>query len=684
MQSTIDLSAGLVPANNSQPTQSIDLSAGMVPASQPSDQQSSTLGRIGGFLHDLVLGTPEEQANAGTGKDMVGEKVFSPQGRNDALAPGLETGAEKGLTETLSGTSQLAQKGIEKLTGQQSSGKGVLGEAPASAVETEANGGAEFTGKAIENVMEFMAGDEALKGLSVGDKLKKMGTVAKFIEDHPFMAKLIGSSARNAAVAGAQTAAHGQDFSSGAITGALAGPVGETVGAGLSKVGSSISDSIANSSTKAAADEFGVPLTVGQQTGGKVAQATEAALQKVPFITDFKNVASAQNDAVQKAANDIADSIAGKTAGSATESGENIQNAITEAKTAAGKAYDAAQKQIADSGAAQLPVPLQGTIADTAKRLLDDIELPDEFSTGVKDVQGRQGAVDVLKNLSQGAADDGTPRSMTWEQARRLKSALRDMASSGDSNVGKGALKQMTAAIDDSMQKTLADSGNTGLAQQFRQASNNYRAVNDAMDTSVIKRLMNRDPIEVGKFLLDNATPNSIQTLKGVAGSQMPQVQRGIWEEMFNRALSNPDGVVAGKVLQKEFQKLGPESAQAIWNPAQLQKIQRFVSLVGKTGLAGGKNSIGNVAAMSAAGGAGAAELATHPSALKGVLIHAPSLGGMWVSAKMLARFMTSPTGPETLAHVLSGAGGTARSRAAVALVNYMANQHAADARNSQ
>jgi hypothetical protein len=683
MQSTIDLSAGLVPANNSQPTQSIDLSAGMVPASQPSDQQPSALSRIGGFLHDLVLGTPEEQANAGTGKDMVGEKVFSPQGRNDALAPGLETGAEKGLTETLSGTSQLAQKGIEKLTGEQSSGKGVFGEAPATATETEANGAGEFTGKAIENVMEFMAGDEALKGLSVGEKLKKMGTVAKFIEDHPFMAKLIGSSAKNAAIAGAQTAAHGGDFTSGAETGAVAGPVGETVGAGLSKLGSSISDSIANNSTKAAADEFGVPLTMGQQTGGNVAQATEAALQKVPFISDFKNLATDQNTAIQKAAGDIADSIA-TSAGSATESGENIQNAITEAKTAAGKAYDAAQKQIANSGAAQLPVPLQGTIADTAKRLLDDIELPDEFSTGVKDVQGRQGAVDVLKNLSQAAADDGTPRSMTWEQARRLKSALRDMASSGDSNVGKGALKQMTAAIDDSMQKTLADSGNTDLAQQFRQASNRYRAVNDAMDTSVIKRLMNRDPIEVGKFLLDNATPNSIQTLKGVAGSQMPHVQRGIWEEMFNRALSNPDGVVAGKVLQKEFQKLGPETAQAVWNPQQLQKIQRFVSLVGKTGLASGKNSIGNIAAMSAAGGAGAAELATHPSALKGVLIHAPSLGVMWVSAKMLARFMTSPTGPETLSHVLSGASGTARSRAAVALVNYLANQHAANARNSQ
>jgi hypothetical protein len=353
----------------------------------------------------------------------------------------------------------------------------------------------------------------------------------------------------------------------------------------------------------------------------------------------------------------------------------NIQNAVSEAKNAAGKAYADAQQQISQAGAANLPVPLQGQIASTAKKLLSDIELPEDLSAGVKDVQGRQGAVDVLKNLAQDTADDGTARTMTWEQARRLKSQLFDLANSGESNVGKGALKQMTAAIDDSMQKALADSGNSDLANQFRAAANNYRAVNDAMDTSIVKRLMNKDPIEVGKFLLDNATPNTIKTIKSLAGNQMPQIQRGIFEEMFNRALSNPDGVVAGKVLQKEFQKLGDETAQAVWKPADLGKIQRFVDLVGKVGLDGSKGSFGKIIGGAAAGGAAGAELA-NPGAIH-LLANPKALligGSTLLTGRTLAKLMTSPGGIETVTKALAAAPGNLRSSALRGLMNYAVN----------
>lgn len=327
-----------------------------------------------------------------------------------------------------------------------------------------------------------------------------------------------------------------------------------------------------------------------------------------------------------------------------------------------------------------MPVPLQGTISDTAQKLLDNIQLPDDLSAGVQDVQGRQAAINVLKNLSQDTAEDGTPRTMTWEQARRLKSQLFDLANSGDSNVGTGAIKQMTSALDKSMNDTLVTAGKGDLAQQFSQASNHYRNINDALDTSIIKRLSGQDPIDVGKFLVNNVSPNTLSTLKQVAPSQIPQIQRGVWEELFNRALSNPDGVVAGKTLQKEFQKLGPETAQALWSPTQLAKINRFVDLVGKTGLTGGSNSIGSIATASAAGGAAGADLAQ----AKGILLHAKTIGGTLITGKLMAKMMSSQTGVDTLTKALNSTAGAARSDALVGLVNSLASHHAQDQKDSQ
>jgi hypothetical protein len=660
-----------------------------------------------GFMHTLkqalFLAPQDKASGVNLHNPMPADVTPEVLNGDNGLAPGITRGGEKGLAETLAGTSQLLGKAKRAITGEsdqtpadlitgQHHPTGIFGEAAPSDDEFAAHGTEEHVGKVMENVMEFMAGDEALKALTIPQKLQKIAAVAKFMEQHPFIAKMIsktasnkmiGSTVGNATISAAQTAAHGGDTSDVLKSAAIGGATGGTLEGATGALEKTLANRAAAKGVQTAADEFNIPLSAGQSTTGSVTQAVESALKKVPFVnTPFNKLAGAQNDAIQKAASDIADSIASKAA-SGTEAGEGIQNAISEAKNAAGKSYADAQQQISQAGAAQLPVPLSGQIADTAKKLLGDIELPDELSAGVKDVQGRQGAVDVLKNLAQDAGEDGTPRSMTWEQARRLKSQLFDLANSGESNVGKGALKQMTGAIDDSMQKALADSGSQGLADQFRAASNNYRAVNDAMDTSIIKRLMNKDPIEVGKYLLDNATPNSVNTLKQLAGSQMPQVQRGIFEEMFNRALSNPDGVVAGKVLQKEFQKLGPETAQAVFNPAQYNQIQRFVDLVGKVGLTP-KTSLAKAASTVA----GAGELGGVGLSILhgGLLLGSLKTGGTLLTARGLSKLMTSPGGINFMTKAITatqkGVNNPTARQALIGLMNYVTTQHANDSQD--
>ncbi len=72
-------------------------------------------------------------------------------------------------------------------------------------------------------MLEFFAGDEALKGLSLSGRLTKVAKVAEFLEAHPKLASLMGVSLSQGAVGTAQGLAHGetpdQALSTGAVTG---------------------------------------------------------------------------------------------------------------------------------------------------------------------------------------------------------------------------------------------------------------------------------------------------------------------------------------------------------------------------------------------------------------------------------------------------------------------------------
>jgi hypothetical protein len=95
-------------------------------------------------------------------------------------------------------------------------------------------------GNGLEDIGEFMAGDAALKSLSVGDRLLKVGRVAKTIEQSPLLTKAVSigmNAIRNGAVGTAESAAK----SSGDPTSTLLG--GGTAGlltAGLGGLGETI------------------------------------------------------------------------------------------------------------------------------------------------------------------------------------------------------------------------------------------------------------------------------------------------------------------------------------------------------------------------------------------------------------------------------------------------------------
>lgn len=124
------------------------------------------------------------------------------------LPHNVVTGMEKGAADTLSDASQLAGKAADKLglrnksltdtiTGQQ---RGIFGEAP-TGDETKTQGFEESVlGYGGESLVEFLAGDEALKGLSIAERLSKVASVMKIFENSPRLVNALkmGASAGKA------------------------------------------------------------------------------------------------------------------------------------------------------------------------------------------------------------------------------------------------------------------------------------------------------------------------------------------------------------------------------------------------------------------------------------------------------------------------------------------------------
>jgi hypothetical protein len=251
----IDLSAGLV--QSPPPTGGIDLSAGLVgtPPAPPDDEipspHESALDGITGFANDIY------------------------------------SGVTHGLAQTAAGIGKIANKLDPSIPQSQT-----LQNAAAQPDENIVQSGGNF----MESAMEFFLGDEALKGLSLADKLKKVVPSLKAVENSPRLAAALESAMRTGAVSGGQTAAKtGGDIpqtmeatAAGAATGGLL-----TAGAGAA------SDAIAHASPvegEVAGQKILTPRpaavppeTQAQQTAAKnvISQtAKDAAGENVGLVND--------------------------------------------------------------------------------------------------------------------------------------------------------------------------------------------------------------------------------------------------------------------------------------------------------------------------------------------------------------------------------------------------------------
>jgi hypothetical protein len=171
--------------------------------------------------------------------------------REDALGTigQVPIGVAKGVNETARGVGLEA--GIKALAGDDTPN-----------LDLSARNNLQGGGKVAESILEFVAGDEALKALPFAERLKTMGSVAQFLEDHSTVAKIlnnavVGAALRQGVVGAAQADAHGEDTGDALKTGgftAAAGAAGEVAGKVLGVVGKEIQRTLAKTPLPGEAD----------------------------------------------------------------------------------------------------------------------------------------------------------------------------------------------------------------------------------------------------------------------------------------------------------------------------------------------------------------------------------------------------------------------------------------------
>ena len=656
-----------------------------------------------GLVHDTFLGSAQEHASAGMSPQENGIAAFSNAGKADSVGGGAVTGAEKGLTDTLSGTSQLLGKVAEKtglrhkdltslIDGQS---RGILGETAEH--DTSPDGLAEKVGYGGESLIEFLMGDEALKGLSMADRLAKVskifGTLEKspkliqwlkaganvskamttlgpeeraIVQKYPILARLVGAGVdalRNGVVQGGQSLLRsGGDVgksaedalsmvgTSAAIGGSLGvlggvlskgraaakvvGDMSDAAAAAPSEQGvvSDLGDAISSSkndvdsSLNNATEEADKNLASGTQAaqsdleGGKSAAAELADARRASgregvsdlqqgAENDFQQSKSSAEDTLVKAHGEahqnLLDSLGDISHGALDpkELAETVNTAINKTEANTHKLYEESINSIMDrlEGSKE---PVTGSpLAKKASDLLHE-PMPEDHAAVALAKQGSGNTLNkdvknLLESLASGKVKDATKKTgkvakaageagkvvedegkpmQDWDAQSliKLRQEVRQWASGymrGDINAR--ALNRLLPAIDDTLEKLAAKSGDPEVVNQYAQLRSAYRSARELLDSKTADKLNLQNPDQalndVGKFLLGGSNPSAkIKTLSGVVSpSTMQDIAKSKVQQLRRLAATDPQ-----KFL-REWSKISDDVKQDFFGKEMAGKVQQ-------------------------------------------------------------------------------------------------------------
>lgn len=406
--------------------------------------------------------------------------------------------------------------------------------------------GQEEAGNILENIVEFVAGDEALKGVSLADKLGIAQKIAKFAEESPKLAtalkigmKAAGTATRQAVVGGTQTLAKGGTPAQAVENAAITGGVG------------------------------------GVLEGGA---GTAQAIYKSIIKGSPEAVAAAKEAAVKQGSR-LAEDIAGKNVSSAHEVTTDVSDQIAKARDQMHADYDqgvyALGEKVRAAGGV-LVKTADSPLQKMAVQLSSDSELPVEMEEAMKGLVPDTARLDpVLKELSAG-------KTYTWDEVEAIRKKFGDTIRKlpWDNPIRKDLI-DIRGSIDDTMEQAARDAKHPEIADEMESIRSVYANKVHAFDTTAIKTLSDKNPDAVAKVLLNKGdTIFRVDTLRQLIGQpNMRVVEGSILKNLIDTSSVTPkEGTIAEfnpMDFIKRFNTLGPDVQHTIWgnNLPQIKEL---------------------------------------------------------------------------------------------------------------
>jgi hypothetical protein len=272
-----------------------------------------------------------------------------------------------------------------------------------------------------ENVLEFVAGDEVLKGLTAAEKYKTLSNVAKLLEDHPTIAKLAHhglTALRQSVVGTAQSGLHGAGLSEALETGGITGGLSAGLGAAGEAIGA------LKPGIKEIAGET-IPVRASQEPGiARTAEnaAGDSALQKF----DVQQTQPAAKRAIGNVASDVANTARSRTVPNDSQAAiSKLQRIMS-----AGKVNDFADAAKAIKAEAQPVFRKLDDLTAGEDMKFSDWQKSERSALRRGDYEAATKARSAQENLLQKYSDHFDPNDLSTARANwRQASALEDIDS---------------------------------------------------------------------------------------------------------------------------------------------------------------------------------------------------------------------------------------------------------------
>lgn len=500
----------------------------------------------------------------------------------DARA-GIAVGAGKEIAKTVEGAGNLINKvlpsSLELPTNESEINRifpeGAEKQKQLAEAHTDLNpqGTAESVGGVAENLLEFMAGDEALKTLGAAAKLSKVQKIAQVLEDHPIVAKAfdIGANAlRMGTVGGTQALAKGASPGEAVEQGAAAGVTGgvlETAGAGLS-----------------ALKKFVWP--------GEMVRfvSSDGGVHKIPVSQVEKALEVDPNLKLIPAGTEQTAQQTVKEGLSAQEAGKAVQEDAANVRGAKGEELGEAKQTMRESlPATSTGEPVVMTFAPeskstiAAKSILGEVANAGKLSIkdpGIAEVQ------ELAEKFASGKDAAGSPLTLTSDEIDSTKrslnakiDALKVQVKNGANGTALGYMKQLKSAFENDLYSFYEKAGDAQAAENTRKLSGEYAKIaREQTKGPAATMLRSAKPEQIVTRIVGNGA-NSQSAVESLVRNMTPEgvdtLRDSVTKELYRRN-TLPDGSIDMTKAEQDLIRMG-DAAKSLYG-AKLTNLRAFLN----------------------------------------------------------------------------------------------------------